>query len=108
MRGGVGSRAARRRGVVVMFVALMLVGVVGMAAISVDGGLLYLKLRQARATADATAMAAACSLYENYPTNQGLDPKGTAATAATTAAAANGVTGDKVNSELTVNIPPQT
>jgi hypothetical protein len=100
------TRWRHRRGVVSVFVALILVGVIGVTAVAVDGGLLYLKLREARATADASAMAAACDLYQNYPTYNGADTKGTAAAAAKAAAAANGCTNDGTHSSLTVNIPP--
>jgi hypothetical protein len=96
----------RRRGIIAVFVALCLIAITGIVAISIDGGLLYLELRNARMTADAAAMAAACDLYQNYPTNQGTDPKGTAATAATTVAASNGYTNDGTNSIVAVNIPP--
>ncbi|MFO0967336.1 MAG: hypothetical protein U0793_17395 [Gemmataceae bacterium] len=49
--------------------------------------------------------AAATSLYENYTSDQGLDPS-YAATVALDSAAANGYANDKVNSVVTVNIPP--
>jgi carbon monoxide dehydrogenase subunit G len=94
-----------RRGVVAVIVALALVAVVGVVAVAVDGGLLYLELRRARATADAAAMAAACDLFKNYPTNNGTDPNGTAA-AALSAAEDNGYNNDGTTNTVTVNIPP--
>lgn len=97
----------RRRGIIAVFVALCLVSLIGIVAIGIDGGMLYLDLRTARMTADAAAMAAACELYQNYPTYQGVDKPGTAAAAAFTAAAANGFSNDGVTSTVTVNIPPQ-
>lgn len=102
LRGG-----GRRRGVIAVFVALCLIAITGMVAIAIDGGMLYLELRTARMTADAAAMAAACDLYQNYPTYQGVDTPGTAATAALNAASANGYSNDGVNSTVTVNIPPK-
>ena len=96
----------RRRAVVVAFVALSLVGLVGVAAIAIDGGLLYLELRKTRAGADAAAMAAACDLYKNYPTNNGTDPSGSAKQAALDVASTNGFTNDTTTSTVVVNIPP--
>jgi hypothetical protein len=86
---------------------LILVGIIGVAAIALDGGFLYLEQREARSVADAAAMAAACDLYTNYPTNGGTDPNGTATTAALNAALANGYTNDGTNTVVTVNIPPK-
>jgi Flp pilus assembly protein TadG len=80
----------RRPGAVAAIVALSLVALIGLLALSIDGGMLYLDLRAARATADAAAMAAACDLFKNYPANAGKDPDGTAAQAALDAARANG------------------
>src|SRR4051812_36286345 len=99
-------RPGRRRAVIVAFVVLSLVGLVGVAAIAIDGGLLYLELRKTRAGADAAAMAAACDLYQNYPANGGTDPSGTAKQAALDVAAANGFTNDSKSSTVVVNIPP--
>jgi hypothetical protein len=96
----------RRRAVIVAFVALSLIGLVGVAAIAIDGGLLYLELRKTRAGADAAAMAAACDLYKNYPANNGIDVGGTAKQAALGVAASNGFTNDGTSSTVVVNIPP--
>jgi hypothetical protein len=102
----IGRRNQPRRGVVAIFVAISLVALLGMTAVSVDGGLLYLRLRDSRATADASAMAAACILYKNYPTDNGTDPKNEAQKAALAVAAQNGFSNDGVESTVTVNIPP--
>jgi hypothetical protein len=99
-------RGGRRRGIIVVFVALALTAVVGFVALAIDGGLLYDELRQARMTADASARAAACDLFANYPTNQGAAPNGTAQAAALAAAAGNGFANDGVTSTVVVNIPP--
>jgi hypothetical protein len=96
----------RRPGAVAAIVALSLVALVGLLALSIDGGMLYLDLRDARATADAAAMAAACDLFKNYPANSGKDPDGTAAQAALDAARANGYANDGVRSKVEVYIPP--
>src|SRR4051812_25546678 len=96
----------RRRGVVAVAVALSLTGLVGVTAISVDGGLLQLHLRKTRSTADAAAMAAACELFRNYPTDNGADPQGTAKSAALSVANTNGYSNDGTTSTVVVNIPP--
>jgi hypothetical protein len=98
---------ARRRGVVAVAVALSLTGLVGVTAISVDGGLLQLHLRKTRSTADAAAMAAACELFRNYPTDNGADPNGTAKSAALSVANTNGYSNDGTTSTVVVNIPPK-
>lgn len=100
------SPLVSRKGVVAVFVAVMLTGLVGVAALSLDGGLVYLHLRQARTTADAAAMAAACELFENYPKYQGLDGKGSAQQAALTIAKGNGYENDGTVSKVEVHIPP--
>jgi hypothetical protein len=64
--------------------------------------------RHAQSVADAAALAAAYSLYNNYATNQGLDPSGMAARDARSIASGNGYTNDGVTSTVTVNIPPVT
>src|SRR5688572_27235181 len=99
--------AAGRKGVVAVFVAFILTGLLGVVAISVDGGLLYMHLRKARTTADAAAMAAACDLFKNYPTNDGSDTGGTAKSAALEVAHSNGYTNDSKTSKVEVNIPPK-
>jgi hypothetical protein len=95
-----------RAGKVIVLVALALTAIFGLAAMSLDGGFLYFAQREAQATADAAAMAAASDLFTHYPQNSGTDPDGTAATAAQTVATANGFTNDGTNSTVVVNIPP--
>ena len=56
-------RSAPRRGTVAALVALLLPVVVGVMALSLDGGLLYLQRRQAQSTADAAALAGAYQLF---------------------------------------------
>jgi hypothetical protein len=62
--------------------------------------------RRVQAAADAAALAAADDLYINYPTNNGVDTPGTAATAAQTLAATNGFTNGDGDDTVVVNIPP--
>lgn len=96
----------KRRGTVIILVAVCLMAIMGFVAIAIDGGLLQHNKRTAQATADAAALAAGAELYANFQTGQGLDTSGTAATKALAVASANGFTNDLVNSKVTVNIPP--
>jgi Flp pilus assembly protein TadG len=48
---------------VAVFVAIMLPVIIGLMAVSLDGGLLYMQRRQAQSTADAAALAGAYALY---------------------------------------------
>jgi hypothetical protein len=96
----------RRRGTVAVLVALCLIGLFGVVAIALDGGMLLDRRRHVQATADAAALAAATQLYQRYPTLRGTDD-GTARQAAFDYAAANGYPNDGVTANVTVNIPPQ-
>lgn len=98
-------RSRRRRGAVAVIVALCLVTLLGIVAVSLDGGLLLDQRRRVQAAADAAALAAAIDLYNNAATNRGLDPGGTAKASALAIAAANGYTNDGTRSIVTVNIP---
>ncbi|MFL5342241.1 MAG: pilus assembly protein TadG-related protein [Gemmataceae bacterium] len=100
------QRRLNRKGLIAAFVAVCLVVILGLTAISLDGGGLLDRRRQAQATADAAAMAAACDLYANFPTYHGVD-SGSAAQSALNVAATNGFTNDTTHSVVTVNIPPQ-
>jgi hypothetical protein len=91
---------------VVPIVAILLAILLGFAAIALDGGVMVDRRRHVRATADAAALAAATDLYQNYRTNAGTDPGGTAAASALAVAKANGYTNDGTQSTVTVNIPP--
>src|SRR5262249_28785131 len=99
-------RGARRRGVVIILVALSLVALISIVALALDGGTLLAERRQAQATADAAALAAASDLFYNYWTYSGADVGGTAKAAALAEAASNGYTNDGTTSVVTVNIPP--
>jgi hypothetical protein len=96
----------RRYGKVAVLVALSLVGIVGVTAIAVDGGLLMDERGRAQAAADAAAMAAATDLFTNYRLYGGVDKMGTANSSALANAAADGYANDGVTSIVTVNIPP--
>jgi hypothetical protein len=65
--------AQRREGTVVVAVGACLIGMLAVLALSLDGGLLLNKRRQAQATADAAALAGACELYKSWFANKGLD-----------------------------------
>lgn len=96
-----------RRGAIIVLVAVSLLVVLAFVAIAIDGGGLLDKRRQAQATADAAAFAAAEDLFRNYPANKGLDPSGTARERALAIAAANGFAGDGTISTVTVHISPE-
>lgn len=98
---------ARRPGLALVLVVVSLVALLGVLALSLEGGLLLTERRNAQATADAAAQAAAADLYYNYYVNGGKDPAHTAYDAAVYAAKLNGYTNDGVNTKVTVNIPPQ-
>jgi Flp pilus assembly protein TadG len=63
----------RRSGAVIVLVALCLIAMLGIVAISLDGGFLLDQRRRLQSAADAAALAAAIDLYINYPTNNGLE-----------------------------------
>src|SRR6516165_9184638 len=98
-----------RRGTIVVLLAVCLMVILAFVAISVDGGLLLDQRRQVQSAADASAMAGACMLYSQFPTNKGLDSGNSAVVAALNQAAANGyyTNGNNGNSNIIVNIPPQ-
>ncbi|HEY7311092.1 MAG TPA: pilus assembly protein TadG-related protein [Gemmataceae bacterium] len=96
-----------RDGGVTPLTVLSLSLLVSVVAVAVDGGALFEHRRHVQAAADAAALAAAADLFANYPTNQGADPKGTAAASALANAAANGFSNDGVQSTVTVNLSPQ-
>jgi len=100
--------AGRRRGATLVLVCISLVGLFGMVAISLEGGLLLSERRNAQSTADAAAQAAAADLYYNHYANFGYDSGGTARKSALVTATANGYANDGTTTRVTVNIPPLT
>lgn len=95
-----------RPGNIYIMMAFSMMVLLGVLALSLDGGLLLNERRRAQTTADAAALAAACQLYEAYWTNSGTDQDGKARDSAFTTARANGYSNDGVESKVTVNIPP--
>src|SRR5262245_61439063 len=93
-----------RRGKIVALVAFGLMALLGVVAISFDGGGMMSEKRHAQAVADAAALAAAADLYTYYWTNSGADPGGTAKASALQVASDNGYTNDGTTSIVTVNI----
>jgi len=61
-----------RRGTVAAMTALLMPAVIGVLAVALDGGLLYLQRRQAQSIADAAALAGAYAFYNgsNFSTAQ--------------------------------------
>jgi hypothetical protein len=96
----------RRRGVSLVLIVVSLVSLMGVLAISLDGGMLLTERREAQATADAAAMAAAADMYWMYFVDFGADSGGTAKAAAFYTASLNGYANDGVQTKVTVNIPP--
>jgi hypothetical protein len=94
-----------RRGHVSALMAVSLIAVIGFGALTLDGGVQYHSRRKVQAAADAAVLAAAIDLYNNYATNSGTDPNGTAKHTALTTATALGYP-NSGNSTVTVNIPP--
>ena len=99
--------AVRPDAAVVVLVAVCLVVLVSIVAFAIDGGMLMDERRHAQAVADGAALSAACDLFDNYWTNSGTDPNGTAVASALATAAANGYNNDGIQSIVTVNIPPK-
>jgi Flp pilus assembly protein TadG len=104
----ISNRSVRRRGAIVVLVAVCMAVVLAFVAIAIDGGSLLERRRTTQGAADAAAMAAAESLFRNYPQFKGLDVNGSAAAAAKTIAAANGYSNDGKTSTVTVRTSPQT
>jgi hypothetical protein len=94
-------------GTVTPLAVLSLSLLVGMVALTVDGGTLMEDRRHVQAAADAAALAAAADLFANFSSNQGLDLHGTARDSALADAAANGFNNDGVQSTVTINLSPQ-
>ena len=90
-----------------MIVAICLVVLLTVAALSLDGGRLLAERRQVQAAADAAAEAAALELYTHKAPEQ--TPASTAGIrqCALAIATANGYTNDGTVSAVQVNIPPR-
>lgn len=96
----------RRRGVVCILMAVVLVMLMSVAALSIDGGQLYQKRRNLQTAADSAAEAGAIELFSKYSVNRGTDLDSAARNSALSLASAHGygVTGS--GSTVTINIPP--
>ena len=101
------NRRPRRKGTVTVLVAVSLIGILSITALSLDGGMLLDKRRQAQTASDAAALAAAADLYYNWWANKGLDPNGTAKASARAAAEAAGFVHGQNGCTVDVYIPPQ-
>src|SRR4029453_8879185 len=65
--------AHRPAGTVVIAVMVCLIALLSILALSLDGGLVLDKRRQAQAAADAAAIAGASELFKSWFSNKGLD-----------------------------------
>jgi uncharacterized membrane protein len=109
LRAPISLAGSTRRGMVAAQIVLSLIFfMMPMLALVADGGLLLVERRHAQAAADATALAAASDLYENWSKDNpsGTDSLGTANSSALGVASANGYTNDGTTSTVTVNISP--
>jgi hypothetical protein len=100
------SRRTHRRGIITALVAVCLVAVLMIAALSIDGGRIVDIRRQAKAAADAAARGAAVEMLDMV---SGSNTSVTLSTIRATAfrlASDNGFANDGTNSVVTVNIPP--
>ena len=102
------ARRKSRRGAIVVMVAVSIAVILAFVAIAVDGGWLLELRRKSQATADAAALAAAETLFREYPQHYGLDVNGSAANAALSIAAANGFNNDGTTSAVSVRTTPET
>ena len=106
----------QRKGTVVVAVAVSLIGMLAVLALSLDGGLLLDKRRKCQAAVDAAALAGASELYKYWWVTRGLDngpvgntqgpAAGKIADFAREIAAKNGFEDGKDGVTVTVHIPP--
>src|ERR1044071_8534348 len=97
-------RTRPRRGSVLVQSVICLIPILGVIALTLDGGSMLAQRRKAQATADAAAPAAGGQLFLESMTYKGLDGDGKAAAAARTIASNNGYTGNGTSSRVTVNV----
>lgn len=99
-----------RRGSVATLVVVSITLLLGIIAITLDGGLLQDNKRRLQSATDAAALAAANKLFKYYPTiisTNTADPGGWAKDAALTSAGQNGFPNNGTDTTVVVNIPPQ-
>jgi hypothetical protein len=95
-----------RRGQVLAFVCIGVFALVGVLAITFDGGVLMQERRRVQTAAEAAAWAGAVDLFEHYIKYQGVDVENTAELSAKATAKANGYDDADADVDVTVNIPP--
>ena len=102
------TQTPARRGAIAVLMAVSVMMLLGIVALSLDGGTLLAERRRAQSTADAAALAAACELFNNAwsVSISNFDPNGSAHASALAVASANGYTNDGTTSTVTVHIPP--
>ena len=101
-------RGRPRRGAVLVLVAVLMVALLGVAAVSVDGGRMFQEQRDVQSAADLAAEAAGVEPTEKFEQFQGADGDGQARAAALAIAEGNGYQAAGPTSKVTVNIPPLT
>src|SRR5262245_3256708 len=97
------TKREKRPGHIVVFMALMITILVGVAAIAIDGGVIQDNVQKLQAAADASALAGAEELFRKWQLDNGLDVGGRAKAAAVALAASNGYSNDGVDSIITPN-----
>src|SRR5437763_1432711 len=104
------TNTTRRGGNVAAVTAVCLIGILGVTALTMDGGLLMDKRRQVQAAADAAALAGASDLYYNWFSYYGKQdtPTQTAKAAALAEAKANGFENGVNGVTVDVRILPTT
>jgi hypothetical protein len=107
------AEAHDRAGVIAVLVALSLLIILGIAALTLDGGLMFDKRRQVTAAAEASATAAAYQMFHaiNKAAETGKplhidEINQSAIQLAREIASENGYANDGVRSTVNVNIPP--
>lgn len=100
------DRPQDRRGVVCVLVAVVLVVLMSVAALSIDGGQLYQTRRKMQTAVDSAAEAGAIELLTSYELNRGVDSDGNARASALSLASAHGYGVSGSGSTVAINIPP--
>lgn len=98
---------SRRRGGVLVLVAICLVAIMSVAALSLDGGRMLTERRQVQAAADAAADAAALEAYSALSAEDQSTTDALIRAKALEIAAANGYANDGVHSIVQINAPPK-
>lgn len=97
----------RRRGAVIVYAALAVTLLMGLAALAIDVGHKHDRLRHVQAAADAAALAGASDIYKKWKT-AGVDWALSATSSARAIATANGYTHSENGTDVEVYAPPQT